>query len=191
MTVWIPRSIRSAGRLVRSAAARRNALHDWRRRLAGEPALPAGPTQRVLVLCQGNICRSPFAEYWLRRLRPDLAVSSAGLAAGEGAPADSTATRVARGFDLDLAPHRSHGVLPDELRAADLVLVMEAVQRDAVLSRAPDAGPRTFLLGDFAASAPFVIADPWGCSEHVFQETFQQIVAATEGLSQRLEGKEG
>ena len=58
---------------------RRDAFYEWRRRLTGEPALPAGPIRTVLLICQGNICRSPFAERCLARYAPDLEVKSAGL----------------------------------------------------------------------------------------------------------------
>jgi protein-tyrosine phosphatase len=183
MTVWVPRTIRSAGRLLRSRDARRNALHEWQRQLAGVPVIPAAGVRSVLVLCHGNICRSPFAQAWLVRRRPDLAVASAGLAAGEGAPADPAASRVALGFGVDLSGHRSRPVDRAALARADLVLVMEAAHAAAVRERAPEAAARTFVLGDFLDTRPFGIADPWGQLDPIFASTFERIADAAERLA--------
>jgi protein-tyrosine phosphatase len=139
------------------------------------------------VLCHGNICRSPFAEALILRRRPDLVVSSAGLAAGEGAPADPAALRVAKEFGVDLSGHRSRAIDPASLAAADLVLVMEASQALALRERSPAAAQRTRLLGDFLHARPFHIADPWGHPEEVFASTFARIASAVQRLGARLE----
>jgi protein-tyrosine phosphatase len=186
MTVRIPAPIRSAGRLVLSRDARRNLLHEWRRGRSGEPPLPAAPVRSVLVLCHGNICRSPFAEALLARLRPDLEIRSAGLAAAEDGPADATAARVAKGFGVDLSHHRSRPAAPALLRAADIVLVMEAPQAAAVGERAPDVAARTFLLGDFLAHGPFRLLDPYGKPDAVFEAVFVRVSAAAERLAERI-----
>ncbi len=187
MTVWIPRTLRSARRLVRSPAARANALHEWQRLLTGEPALPGPPIRSILVLCHGNICRSPFAEALILRRQPDLVVSSAGLEAGAGAPAEPAALRVAREFGVDLSAHRSRALDPAALAAADLVLVMEAAQGVALRTHGPAVAGRTRLLGDFLDARPFHIADPWGHAEAVFVSTFARIASAVERLGERLE----
>ncbi len=187
MTVWISRTIRSGGRLLTSPAARANVLHEWRRRLGGEPALPAAPIRSVLVLCHGNICRSPLAAALLLRSRPDLAVVSAGLAAGDGAPADPLAVRAASGLGVDLTGHRSRPVTPGLVAGADLVLVMEATHARALRAYAPEAAPRTRLLGDFLEAGPFRIPDPWGLPHEVFAATFARIDAAVSRLAARLD----
>lgn len=187
MTVWISRAIRSGGRFVTSPAARANAVHEWRRRLSGEPALPPAPIGTVLVLCHGNICRSPFAEALLQRQRPDLAVRSAGLAAGEGAPADPLAVRIAKDFGVDLAAHRSRPLTPGLLTGTDLLLVMEASQARALRKCAPDSVRRVLMLGDFLANGPFALPDPWGRPQEIFAATFARIDAAVGRLAARLD----
>ena len=187
MTVWISRAIRSGGRLLTSPSARANALHEWSRQLGGEPALLAAPIRSVLVLCHGNICRSPLAAALLLRRRPDLDVASAGLSAGDGAQADPLAIRVANDLGVDLTGHRSRPVTPGLVAGADLVLVMEASHARALRSYAPDAAPRTRLLGDFLDTGPFRIPDPWGLPREVFAATFARIDDAVGRLAARLD----
>lgn len=183
----LSRTLANALRPLRSRESRLGLLHDWRRRIAGEPALPPPPIARVLVLCHGNICRSPFAAAYLAGRIPRLDVRSSGLAAGDAAPADSTAIRVAARLGHDLSQHRSRPLASADLTQPDLVLVMEAAQAAAFRARAPALGDRVYLLGDFLTTPPFGIADPWGCPEAVFDRTFAQIAAALDRLIERLE----
>jgi protein-tyrosine phosphatase len=172
--------------LLRSRHGQQEIAHEWRRRLSGEPALPPRPIGRVLVVCRGNICRSPFAAAYLAQRAPELEVSSSGLAAGVAAPVDPTAVRAAARLGLDISRHRSRPLAPADLADPDLVLVMEAEQAAAFRARAPALSRSVYLLGDFLAAPPFGIADPWGGSEADFDEVFAQIVAALDRLTQRL-----
>ena len=185
----ISRTIIQAGRLLRSRDARLDLIHDWRRQLAGEPALPERPIGCVLVLCHGNICRSPFAAAYLAQRSPEIDVRSGGFAAGDAAPADPTAVRVAARFGRDLSQHRSRPLAPADLEEPDLVLVMEASQAAAFRARAPALAARVYRLGDFLATRPFVISDPWGCSEAVFDRSFAQIATALDRLTERLKDR--
>ena len=123
---------------------------------------------RVLIVCEGNICRSPAAEVLLRSgLGADsgVAVASAGLAARVGEPMDEPVRRLlaARGLDSDVVARQ---LVPDLVRSADLVLTMTAAQRAAVVSQVPAAVRRTFVLREFAGLArlagPLPAADPSG-----------------------------
>lgn len=181
-----PRWVRRAGALVVSSDERANALHEWRRRRGGEPELPPDPVRRVLVICLGNICRSPFAEGLLASQRPELALRSAGLLAGAGAPADATAQRVAARFGVDLAAHAARRLADEDVDWADLILAMEGQHVARLARQWPAGGSKTRLLGDFLPSPPFAIRDPWGQGEDVFARTFERIEAAVEQLSARL-----
>src|SRR3546814_2115764 len=65
---------------------------------------------RILLVCIGNICRSPLAEALLKQHFPDKTVHSAGLAALVGHPADSTAQDIAHQHGLDLSAHRAQQI---------------------------------------------------------------------------------
>ncbi|VDZ89757.1 tyrosine phosphatase [Lelliottia amnigena] len=60
---------------------------------------------KILVVCVGNICRSPTAERLLKNYQPNLIVESAGLGALVGKGADERATNVAQEHDLSLDGH--------------------------------------------------------------------------------------
>src|SRR3546814_3067238 len=84
---------------------------------------------RILLVCIGNICRSPLAEALLKQHFPDKTVHSAGLAALVGHPADSTAQDIAHQHGLDLSAHRAQQITQAMCRSADLILVMESEQQ--------------------------------------------------------------
>ena len=187
---WIARPRRIAGhlaRLVLQSGARRDAVAEWRRRLGGEPALPTGPISSVLVICHGNICRSPFAARLLSDRHPTLEVRSGGLAAAEGDRAHQLARRVAALYDVTLDAHRSHRVTEKDLGSADLVLVMQGSQAQAVQALCDRASSRTRLLGDYQSAPPFLLTDPWGDDEALFVDSFSRIVRAVERLSVLLD----
>ncbi len=97
--------------------------------------------------------------------------------------------RVAARLGHDLTQHRSRPLAPQDFKEPDLVLVMEATQAIAFRARAPGLADRVYVLGDFLATSPFGISDPWGCSEAAFDRIFAQISAALDRLTQRLEAR--
>lgn len=176
-------------RLLRHAGSRQDAREEWRRRFRGEPALPAGPIRNVLVLCHGNICRSPFAAQLLADRHPSLDVKSAGLAAAEGDPAHRLACKLAPRHDVSLDAHRSHRVTESDLAAADLVLVMQGSQAHDVREATPAAASRVRLLGDYLSAAPFLLTDPWGDDESRFVDSFDRIAEAVTRLGLLLDAQ--
>lgn len=113
-------------------------------------------TIEILVLCTGNICRSPVAEALLRqRLRRGGVigrVQSAGLLQG-GSPASEHSVTLLEARGLDLSAHRSQTLTAELLRRATLILGMarEHVREAVVL--APDVFPRTFTLKELVRRA--------------------------------------
>jgi protein-tyrosine phosphatase len=170
---------------------RQDAFYEWRRRLRGEPALPAGPIRTVLLICQGNICRSPFAERRLARYSPDLEVKSAGLDTRAGSPAAPGAVRTALRFGVDLGDHAAHSLdrEPELLRWADLIVGMQG-RHSTQLSRNWGISPeKVRLLGDFLSSPPHAIPDPWGESDAVFAAAFDRIEGAVQRLAAVLQSR--
>ena len=103
----------------------------------------------ILILCTGNICRSPAAEALLRhRLQQrgvEAQVRSAGLLEA-GNPASSHGVAVLAGLGLDLSAHRSQSMTAELLRPADLILAMAREHlREAVVA-VPEIFPRAFTL---------------------------------------------
>lgn len=106
----------------------------------------------ILVVCTGNVCRSPLAEGFLRaalegRLGASApTVSSAGTAGWEGSPAmpESVAAAAERG--VDISGHHGRALVNEHVGGADLIVGMAAEHRDAVARSVPDAAGRTFTL---------------------------------------------
>lgn len=186
-TTWVPGWIRHAGKLVLSARVRQDALWEWRRRRRGPPGLPTGSITNVLVVCHGNLCRSPFAASLLAGKRGDLSVRSAGLFASEGEPADDTALRVARRFGVALDAHRTHRVSGGDLAWSHLTLGMEGHHAVWIRRFGSEQARKALLLGDFLAAPPHRIEDPWGLSDEVYVMTFERIASAVQRLAQVLE----
>jgi len=187
MSSAAPRWLRSLARLALSAPAREDARHELRRRLRGEPRLPEGPLHRLLVLCHGNICRSPFAAALLATRLPTVEVRSAGLEAGEGDPADPTAVRCAGRMGVSMTGHRSLRVRTEVLAWADLILVMQGSHTAAIEHEWPQFRSRVRLLGDYLPAPPYLLPDPWGEEEPVFDRVFARLVRAVENLALRIE----
>jgi protein-tyrosine-phosphatase len=113
----------------------------------------------VLVICTGNICRSPMAEGFLRSVLQRRfgaeapTVASAGTQGWEGSPAQLESIVAAREREVDIEDHVARLLAPSMVERADLVLAMAGEHRDAVVRTSPDAGGRTFTLKELVRLA--------------------------------------
>ena len=105
---------------------------------------------RLLFVCTGNLCRSPFAaRRTLHLLGPAhewVTVGSAGTRAVVGEPMDERAAQVLAEFGGSAEGHRATQLTADAVAQADLVLAISAAHRTAVLERSPGALRKTFTL---------------------------------------------
>ncbi|MDU6442687.1 MAG: protein tyrosine phosphatase, partial [Pantoea sp.] len=113
----------------------------------------------VLVVCVGNICRSPTGERLLKRALPEKRIASAGLSALKGYPADQTASEVAARHGLSLEGHHAQQLTASMCRDFDLILVMEKRHIEQVNRIDPAARGKTMLLGHWLNQQE--IADPY------------------------------
>ena len=132
----------------------------------------------VLVVCVGNICRSPTGERLFKRALPDFDVRSAGLGALVGHPADQTASDVAAAQGLSLDGHQAQQLTAEMCRQADLILVMEKRQIEQVNRIDPAARGKTMLLGHWLNQKE--IADPYRKSREAFEEIYGLLENATQ-----------
>lgn len=139
--------------------------------------------KRVLTVCIGNICRSPLAEVALRRALPGWDISSAGLQALVGMPADPMSRAIATEQGLDLDAHRARQLTQLMAQQADVILVMESSHVQMLWQRVPTAMGKVFRLGHVDG---FDIADPYRQPRQAFDAAWRAIEQGVDAWAPRL-----
>jgi protein-tyrosine-phosphatase len=148
--------------------------------------------QDLIFVCTGNICRSPMAEYLFREIHKDAPsdwqVSSAGVAASYGIPASRFAVEVLEEVGVDLNPHRSQPIMPQQMSTASLLVVMTRNHQAYLRDMYPSMAGKVRLLMSFKPDARELdVIDPIGLSRDVYRYVRDEITGALEGLSQFIE----
>ena len=126
----------------------------------------------VLVVCNGNICRSPMAEGLLREALPGLSAQSAGLGALVGEPPDPIAVGLLAERGVNISTHRAQQLTRFLAVQADLILVMNNDQKGDVQCLYPQISGKVFRLGE---ESNVDIPDPYREPRQVFEQAFQLI----------------
>lgn len=138
----------------------------------------------ILVVCTGNICRSPIAENLLRMHVRDIIARSAGIAAVIGSEMDPVSRAVAASHGLECQPHVARQLSRDMCGEADLILVMDHYHREAVSAMSPHSRGKIFLLGRFLDDAE--IPDPFQKSHEVYESVHCMLEKATRSWAAKL-----
>jgi L-malate glycosyltransferase len=139
----------------------------------------------VLVVCHGNIIRSPFAERLLRRAlgsRTRPTISSGGLYAISGNPPHQNALAPAMTRAIDLDGHTASLLSRERVAAADVILVMDVCQLVELVRRFPEAREKTFLFTCLAPDVPLEVNDPINGDRAMFEACFDHITRAAAPL---------
>lgn len=164
-------------------------------------------TYRITVVCTGNICRSPMAEWVLRErfeaagLGDRVSVDSAGTTAWEeGNPADerTVAAMQRHGHTGDYSTHRAR--VFDKRWFDDRGLVLAADHGHYTVLRrlapTPEAKDSIRMIRSFDPAGlkgdALAIDDPWYGDDASFDQTYDEITGAADGIveyvRERLEG---
>jgi protein-tyrosine phosphatase len=138
----------------------------------------------ILVVCEGNICRSPMAAALMSAALPDCRVISAGLGALVGKPADEAAVTLMRERGLDLRAHRAEQITRPMSLHSDIILVMEREQRERLQRLYPEVCGRVFVISD---SAGVDVPDPYRQPIAAFRTALTLIEQGAAHWAQRIQ----
>ncbi len=143
---------------------------------------------KILVVCVGNICRSPFGEYALKQRLPSKQIASAGIAAKKsglvGKAADPMAVEVSEGLGINLSDHQSQQLTSSLCAQYDLILVMEKGHIEVLTEIAPEARGKTMLFGEWIGKKD--IPDPYRQSKEAFDYAYQLIEQSADAWAKKL-----
>lgn len=152
-------------------------------------------TQHILLVCTGNICRSPLAAALLERSLATrgltgITVSSAGTGAWDGAPASEGAYLVGLERGLDLSGHRARLLSRELVEASDLIFTMARHHRARVDELGGDG--RVFVLGEYAGREgdDAEVSDPFGGDLGIYRDTCAELEALMTAVVERLAQEE-
>ncbi|MEA1230688.1 low molecular weight phosphotyrosine protein phosphatase [Acinetobacter sp. IRS14] len=128
--------------------------------------------KNILVVCIGNICRSPMAEYLLKQQHPQLNIESAGISGLVGHQADNKAQLCMQRLGIDIQPHIARKLSAEHLKKADLILVMSHNQQKHIEQTWPFAKGKIYRLGHWQNKN---VPDPYQHDQAFFDETCQLI----------------
>jgi protein-tyrosine phosphatase len=161
-------------------------------------------SRHVLVVCFGNLCRSPMAEGLLAaRLGDDWMVSSAGTSAVAGEPPTDKGQQIMReDHGIDISGQRSAPLTVTAIENAAHILTMSIQQAQLVAALKPDAGDRLRLFGAFApacaasersadpggaAASMLEVADPIGATLEDYRATANRLAQAADAIAKWLQ----
>lgn len=143
---------------------------------------------KILVVCVGNICRSPVGERYLAKYlgerNSNIVVSSAGIGALVGHAADEVAARISQNHGLSLEGHVARQFTREIGQDMDLILVLEPGHRREIVKQAPMLSGRVMLLDHWEGGKG--IADPYRQSEEFHEIVHAQISKSALSWAQKL-----
>lgn len=140
---------------------------------------------KILVVCVGNICRSPMGEVLLKKYAPQRDIDSAGVKALVGNAADEQAQMVAQNHGIDLSQHESKQLTQQMCQEADLILVMESGHTHVIDTICPMSRGKVMLFGQWLQGDK-EIADPYQKSDEMFELIYQKIDIAAQNWAKKL-----
>jgi len=171
-------------RFVVESAIERRRMARLRRRPQVLRAL-LGSATRLLILCQGNIIRSPFAASLVAQAvsaNGRIHVDSAGVAATAGRRPHPVALELATLRAVDISSHAASPVSADRVAASDAIFAMDIPQLVWMRRHFPEARAKTFLLTCLAPDIEPEIRDPYAGDRSQFQACFDHICRAVQPL---------
>jgi protein-tyrosine phosphatase len=144
---------------------------------------------KILVVCVGNICRSPTGERLLKNYLPSLDVESAGLGALVGKGADDSAASVAAIHNISLDGHCARQISGKMCREYDLILTMEKRHIARLCEIAPEMRGKVMLFGHWDDERE--IPDPYRKSRDAFEAVYHLLDQSARQWAKALKVQQG
>ncbi|HGM5805385.1 MULTISPECIES: arsenate reductase/protein-tyrosine-phosphatase family protein [Serratia] len=138
----------------------------------------------ILVVCVGNICRSPTAEALLKKLCPTKNIASAGIHALAGHSADNQAALIASKNGISLEGHVARQLTKSMCQEYSLILVMERGHVDAVCRLIPEVRGKTMLFAHWQGQKD--IPDPYRKSPEAFEYAYNLLAESAQKWADAL-----
>ncbi|MDU1027736.1 MAG: protein tyrosine phosphatase [Leclercia adecarboxylata] len=145
--------------------------------------------QSILVVCTGNICRSPIGERLLQQKLPTFTIASAGICGLAGRPADAHAQKIAAMYGVSLADHVARPLTAAMMREYDLILAMESAQINRISLIAPEMRGKVMLFGHWDNERE--IPDPYRKSHEAFEAVYTLLDQSAQQWAQALKVQQG
>ena len=142
----------------------------------------------ILVLCHGNICRSPLIEHCLKQSLPAerFSIRSAGFIPRVLRQSPREYARLAKKEGVDLSEHRSALVKEEDLSWADLVMIMDWKNHQELSDFDSSALVKTVFLGAWSYESSIDIPDPYGEPEAKMLQIIHHMKESCQNLSRDL-----
>jgi protein-tyrosine phosphatase len=141
-------------------------------------------SMKILFVCTANICRSVIAEGILKKLLANstgshtIVVTSAGIDALEDYTPDRTTNEICTKRGVHIGSHKARQLTKAMLKETDIILCMEKIHKQRILSAFPKFIKNVFLLKEYLQENPIddaAIKDPIGKSKKKYEKCFKEI----------------
>lgn len=142
--------------------------------------------KNVLVVCTGNICRSPMAEYILKshfNSSDDILIHSAGTHALVSHPADDVVLDLMHHKGYNLSSHRAKQLNLDDIFSSELILTMSLEQQKYIEKYFPSACGKVHRVGKWTE---FDVMDPYKRPLVVFEQVYALLVQGIDDWYRKL-----
>lgn len=142
-------------------------------RFRWDPDLHTTSSGRLVFVCSGNICRSPYAEFVARSR--GLTAISCGIDTNNDLPADATAIAEARRRGTDMTSHRTTRWQDVQLQEGDTIVVAQLKHARAVWPKARAHHCKVVIMSALLLPDFDVVWDPYGAPIEVYRRSFDLI----------------